>query len=168
MSATEQRESVQQSLRSGEFDQTGFGSPEHGTVVELLMCEYLGLSYVDGPVADAHSEDGQPIQTKACRAEHSNGSGQTVPGRWDAWSETLLHLLADGGQYLLVVYDGSMDPAEVTPDDLDEYILAWRFVDAEDFGALIDPDAWHDGSRPSKGQRARIFWTDVFDREVVA
>ncbi|ALJ99705.1 hypothetical protein BGV91_gp42 [Haloarcula californiae icosahedral virus 1] len=161
--ATERREAVQQSLRTGEFDQSGFGSPEHGSVVELLMCEYLGLTFVDGPVSDARASDGTPIQIKACQREHSNGGGQTVPGRWDAWSETLLHLLADGGQYLLVVYDGDQDPAEVTPENLDEYVLAWRFMDADEFGAHIGPDAWHDGNRPSKGKKARVFWNRVFD-----
>lgn len=165
--ATEQREAVQQSLRNGEFDSTAFGSPEHGTVVELLMCEHLGLTFVDGAVADALDSDGGEWQIKACQLEHSNGGGQTVPGRWDAWSETLLHLLADDGGYLLVVYDGDMDPAEVTPDDFKDYVLAWRFVDAEEFGGLISPDSWHDGGRPSKGEKARVFWTDVFDREKV-
>jgi len=52
---------------------------------------------------------------------------------------------------------------EDAPDDLDEYVLAWRFVDADEFGALIGPDSWHDGNRPSKGKKARVFWTDVFD-----
>lgn len=162
-SVSDQREAVQQSLRSGEFESTSFGSPEHGTVVELLMCEHLGLAFEDGAVADARDSDGTPVQIKACQRQHSNGGDETVPGRWDAWSETLIHLLADGGQYLLVVYNGDMDPAEVTPEDLDEYVLAWRFMDAEDFGGHIGTDAWHDGSRPSKGQKARVFWTDVFD-----
>jgi len=163
MTATERRESVQQSLRTGEFDTTTFGSPEHGTVIELLMCEHLGLTFVDGPVADARTSDGTPVQIKACRREHSNGGDETVPGRWDAWSETLIHLLADDGQYLLVVYGGEHDPAEVTPDDMGEYVLAWKFVSAEEFGGLIGPDSWHDGSRAAKGEKARVFWTDVFE-----
>jgi len=169
VSATDEREEVQQALRSGNFDTTDFGSPEHGQVVELLMCEHLGLTYADGPVADARDSDGHtPIQIKACQREHANGGDETVPGRWDAWSETLLHLLHDDGLYLLVVYDGDQDPAEVTPADLDDYVLAWKFVDAAEFGELIEPDAWHDGGRPSKGQRARVFWTDVFERDEVA
>lgn len=168
MSAETEREAVQQALRSGEFEATKFGSPEHGTVVELLMCEHLGLAHEDGTVADARASDGRPIQVKACQDEHANGGDERVPGRWDAWSETLLHLLADGGMYLLVVYDGDQDPAEVGPGDFEEYVLAWEFVDAEEFGQLIEPDAWHDHNRPSKGQRARVFWTAVFDREVVA
>ncbi|AGC65569.1 hypothetical protein K745_gp44 [Haloarcula hispanica virus PH1] len=163
--ATERRESVQEAMRTGEFGTTDFGSPEHGAVVELLMCEHLGLTFVDGVSVDARTSEGEPVQIKACQLEHANGGDETVPGRWDAWSETLLHLLADDGQYLLVVYDGEMDPSEVSPDDLDDYILAWRFVSAVDFGGLIDPDAWHDGGRPSKGRKGRVFWTDVFDRE---
>lgn len=168
MSATAERERIQQQIESGEYQTTEHGSPEHGEVIELLMCEHLGLDYEDGVAADARDSDGTPIQIKACRREHSNGGDETVPGRWDAWSESLVHLLHDGGQYLLVVYDGDTDPSAVGPDDLDGYVLAWRFVSAEDFGELIDPDAWHDGDRPSKGDRARVFWTDVFDAEEVA
>lgn len=168
MSATDQREAVQEALRTGEFESTGFGSPEHGTVVELLMCEHLGLTFVDGPVVDARDSDGTPIQVKACQVEHSNGGDETVPGRWDAWSEALVHLLADGGMYLLVVYDGDVDPAEVRPEDFEDYVVAWRFLEAAEFGALIGPDSWHDGNRPSKGERARVFWTSVFDRDEVA
>jgi hypothetical protein len=161
--ATDRREEVQESLRTGTFERSGFGSPENGAIIELLMCEYLGLDYVDGTAADARDSDGTPIQIKACQRENSNGGDETVPGRWCAWSQSLLHLLADDGMYLLVVYDGEMDPAEVTPDQIDDYVLAWRFLTAQDFGALIDTDAWHDGGRPSKGDRARVFWTDVFD-----
>lgn len=161
--ASEKREHVQQSLQNGEFDTTSFGSPEHGTVVELLMCEHLGLTFEDGAFVDARDSDGTPIQIKACQREHSNGGDQTVPGRWDAWSKALVHLLADGGMYLLVVYDGDADPSEVSPDDMGDYILAWRFLTAEDFGALIPAKSWHDGNRPSKGRRARVFWTNVFD-----
>jgi len=160
---TERREHIQTKMRNGEFGTTDFGSPEHGCMVELLMCEYLGLSFTDGVVADARTSDGVPVQIKACQVEHSNGGDETVPGRWDAWIETLLHLLADDGQYLLVVYDGDVDPSEVTMDEFEDYVLAWRFMDAADFGALIGPDAWHDASRPSKGKKGRVFWTDVFD-----
>lgn len=158
----EEREAIQQSLRTGEFDSTAFGSPENGRVVELLMCEHLDLDVVDGPVADARDSDGTPIQIKACQREHANGGGETVPGRWDVWSEPLLRLMADGGRYLLVVYDGDQDPAEVTHADLEDYILAWRVVTADAVGFLVDTNAWHEANRPSKGRKARIFWTDVF------
>jgi hypothetical protein len=167
MSARDERESVQEALRSGDFETTNFGSPENGRVIELLLCEHLDLEYVDSESVDALSSDGQHIQTKACRYEHANGGEERVPGRWDVWREGVLSLLHDDGLFLLAVYDGDVDPAEVDRDDLDDYILAWRFVEARDLGALIDADAWHDGGRPSKGQRARVFWTDVFDREEV-
>jgi len=160
--ADQKLEDYQDALRSGDHEQTGFGSPEHGQVVELLMCDYLGLEYVDAEAADARTDDGTMVQIKACQREHENGDG-TVPGRWDAWSDSLLSLLYADGQYLLVVYDGESDAAEATVEDLDDYVLAWRFLGAEDFGELIGPDAWHDGGRPSKGNRARVFWTDVFD-----
>ncbi|AFD02319.1 putative protein 38 [Haloarcula hispanica icosahedral virus 2] len=163
MSAVESLADLQDRIESGEHATTEFGSPEHGKVVELLMCDYMGLDYEDGQFTDSRTSDGTPVQIKACQYEHSNGGDETVPGRWDAWSEALLHLLADDGQYLLVVYDGDIDPCEVDPEDFESYVLAWRFVSAEDFGALIDPDAWHDGNRPSKGQKARVFWSDVFD-----
>lgn len=167
-SASEQREAVQEALRAGEFESTDFGSPEHGAVVELLMCEHLGLTFEDGVATDARTDDGQAVQIKACRVEHSNGAEGTVPGRWDVWSEGLVHLLADDGMYLLVVYDGDFDPAEVGPEDFEEYVVAWRFVTAAEFGEIVSGYSWHDGQRPSKGRKARVFWTDVFDREVVA
>jgi len=153
----------QDTLASDDHDSTAFGSPEHGTVVELLMCDYLGLDHVDGAAVDARDSDGTPIQIKGCRREHSNGGDETVPGRWDVWSETLLHLLADDGMYLLVVYNDDIEPLSVAPDNFEDYVLAWRFVSAVDFGALISPDSWHDGGREIKGDRARVFWTDVFD-----
>lgn len=155
-------EEYQQTLRSGEAETTDFGSPEHGTVVELLMCDHLDLDHNDGPYIDAW-DNGRATQIKACQVEHSNGGDDTVPGRWDAWSEGLIHLLADDGQYLLVVYDGDTDPADVDADDIGDYIRAWRFVDADEFGRVIEDDAWHDGNRASKGQRARVFWTEFFE-----
>lgn len=161
--AADRREAVQESLRTGDFETTDFGSPEHGNVIELLMCEYLGLEYVDGASVDARDSDGRAWQIKACQEEHSNGGDQTVPGRWDVWSEGLVDLLHDNGGYLLVVYDDDVRPEDATVENLDEYVLAWKFMDADEFGGLIDTDSWHDGGRPSKGERARVFWTDVFD-----
>lgn len=161
--AADRRETVQESLRTGEFETTSFGSPEHGTVIELLMCEYLGLTYVDGESVDGLDSDGRSWQIKACREEHSNGGDETVPGRWDVWSEGLLDLLHDDGGYLLVVYDGDVRPEDASVENLDEYVLAWKFVDAAEFGGHIDPGAWHEANRPSKGRRARVFWTDLFD-----
>ena len=119
--------------------------------------------FVDGAVADAEDDDGERVQIKACRRRHSNGGDQTVPGRWDACEATLAELLVDGGKYLLVVYDGERDPAEVGLDDIGDYILAWRFVSAEEFSEIIDPGSWHEANRPSKGRKARVFWSDVFD-----
>ena len=157
----------QSDLRTdGGHDRTAFGSPEHGTVVELLMCDRDGLDYTDGEHIDAR-RDGTSVQIKACQAEHANGGGKTVTGRWDAWSESLMHLLADDGEYLLVVYDGDVDPCDVDPEEIEDYVLASRYVDADEFGAAIDPDAWHDGQRPSKGDKARVFWTEFFDADEV-
>jgi len=163
MSASVRLQEVQTSLESGEFDRTGFGSPEHGAVIELLMADHFGFDWEDGRVADARDSDGIPIQIKACQVEHSNGGDRTTPGRWDAWRETLLHLLDENGMYLLVIYDGDVAPEDMTMDD----IVAWKFLVAEEFGSLIDDDAWHDHNRPSKGQRARVSWIHVFDRDEV-
>jgi len=145
-----------------------FGAPDHGRLVERLVCERRDLAHEDGTAADARDVDGTPIQIKACRREHSNGATETVPGRWDAWSDGLLHLLADDGEYILVVYDGSFDAQDLTPEDVDDYLLASARLDAVTFGELVDGAAWHDHNRPSKGQRARVFWTAVFDRDTLA
>jgi len=146
--------------------QARFGAPEHGAALETVACDVNGWEYVDGASADARNADGDGVQVKGCRVEHSNGGDETVPGRWDCWSEPLLHLLHDGGYYLVLVYDGEVDPDDMDADRCDEYVLASRLLTAQEFGQLIDPDSWHDAHR-DKGQRARVPWTSVFDREDV-
>lgn len=162
MSAAEDLDRLQQQIVDGEIEQTSFGSPEHGRLVELMMCDYFGLEHTDLSDSDARDSDGRKWQIKGCRVEHSNGGDTTTPGRWDVWSDPLVSLLHDDGGYLLVVYNGDIEPGEVTRERFDDYILAWKFVDAADFGALIDPGAWHDGNR-DKGSKARLSWPHVFD-----
>ena len=57
---------VQDALESGEFDQTGFGSPEHGAVVELLMVDFFGFEWVDGKAIDARDSDDRLVQIMVC------------------------------------------------------------------------------------------------------
>ena len=171
MDASGRRETVQEQLETGEFDRQPFGSPEYGTVFELLACERYALEWIDGPIADAVTEAGDRVQIKACRLTHSNGPGRTAHGRWDLWRDTVDELLPDDEDdadewFLLGVYSGDVDPSDVTLDEWDEFVHQHALLHASEVAARIPRDAWHEAHR-GKGERARLSWPHVFDEDEV-
>lgn len=138
-------------------------APEYGEAVERAVCDLLGLRYTDGAHADAYTADGTPVQIKGTQRWVANGGDERARGRIHCWSESLLHLLHDGGMYLVAVYDPeAFDPIEDDPADADADALldTWAWVEPTTIGDLAR-EKWHDAHRPGKGRRACIRWCDV-------
>ena len=138
------------------------GAPEYGEAVELALCELEDLDHTDGAHADARDEDGTQLQIKGTQRWVDNGDGR-CRGRVTVWSEPLLSLLCDGGEYLVALYDADeFDPAEDDPEDVDAeaFISEYVRVSPETVGELAD-GSWVEGHRPEKGEKGRFRWAEL-------
>lgn len=145
-------------------------APDYGEAVEYALADKYDMEREDGSFTDARDGDGRPLQFKGTRPTISNGS-KNRDGCLTVWSQELLHILADGGNYLAALYDpAAFDPTEYDPNeddigdyvDVDEFLLAEKFLTPEDV-ADAAYNYWGDAHRESKGQRARIPWSQLLD-----
>lgn len=139
------------------------GAPTWGELVERWAEEHLGLRIVDGTNYDARTSDGTPVQIKGCQRWTANGyepdgTPKRTRGRFRLWETPLVHLLADDGLYLLVLYDEEADP------ESGEFVERFAFKEPVDVGQLAK-GKWSPGHRPGKGKQAKLPWPEVFDVE---
>lgn len=133
---------------------TNGGAPTWGDAVERWAAEHLGLSLEDASSFDARTADGTPTQVKGCREQV--GDEYPRSGRFRLWSEELVHLLADDGLYLFVLYDEEADPSML------EFAERFKLVPASTAGELAG-GYWSAGShRPGKGRQAKVPWREVW------
>lgn len=131
------------------------GLPTWGELVERWCCEHLGLRRKNGPNFDARTSDGTPVQIKGTQRRIENGNDYGTKGRFRLWSGPLLHLLADEGTYLFVLYDPEADP------ESEAFVERYAYRDPVTVGELAD-GSWYDGHRSNKGRTAKVSWPEVF------
>lgn len=111
-----------------------------GERIEALVIERRGLTQLDLEAIDAPDalgSDGTPVEVKACRETISNGDAYGTAGRWYLRQRAHEELVAQGGDYLLVVY------RETSDDDLE--VVREELVPATIVGSLVS--TWTDVAR---------------------
>ncbi|UWG46563.1 PD-(DE)xK superfamily endonuclease [Halanaeroarchaeum sp. HSR-CO] len=148
-------------------------APSYGDLVEQAVAEYVALELIDAPFYDARAtkktpgpiEPGTPIQIKGAQERIKNGTDRNgnqkyTAGRLTIWREELLHLLMDGGRYVVAVYADDRDPSD--PGFIDKFrVLTPDQIETAVQSNDADADPWHDAHRPSKGERAKLAWKKV-------
>lgn len=147
-------------------------APTYGDDVEIAVAERYDLELIDAAFYDARAtettptlEAGTPIQIKGAQEKirngyDRNGNQKYTTGRLTLWREELLHLLMDGGRYVVATYADEHDP------DSDEFLTRIRVLSPKQIDEAVQSNTgeespWHDAHRPSKGERAKLAWTKV-------
>lgn len=144
--------------------QSNGDAPTLGDLVEEWACERFDMEYVDEPHYDALDDDTK-VEVKGAQVwiqnGYKNGKPMRTRGRWKFWKASHADLIADDGDYLLVVYE---------EDDGDITALAHQRVKAATITEYVG-DCWYDvRSNPrtaSKGNPYRLSWAKVFDHDEV-
>ena len=175
-SATETPDDVPRTIADGgavASPRTNGAAPTHGDKVEVAIGDRFDLELIDAPFYDARAtedtpgpvDSGTPIQIKGAQEKIRNGydpneNQKYTAGRLTLWREELLHLLMDGGRYLVATYADEHDP------DSDEFLTRIRVLSPKQIDEAVrtntgEESPWHDAHRPSKGERAKLAWTKV-------
>ena len=136
-------------------------APTWGDLVEDWVGDAFGLEYVDESYYDFLDDDGTKVETKGAQVwinnGYRNGKQQRTRGRFKFWSGSHDELVAEDGDYILVVYEED--------DDGDINVLAVQRVKAATVTEFVG-GCWYDvRSNPrvaSKGDPYRLSWSKVF------
>lgn len=140
--------------------------PFYGEQAEEYVVEYYGIEMYRQDYYDALDGD-DPIQIKGTSVEIENPSG-TRRGRFRLWDDDHKKLVANGGEYVFVLYDPE---GEHSPNgDHQRPVIDTKRIDAKDVTGMVDHVSWttsDSADAKHRQKQKKPTWTAIFDEDVV-